>query len=105
MKISTSTAKQETLNYGFSFQPSTYLRAYQRQLSVELLLSPGITYFIPWRKEDTILIPAEIPGETGTAEVVEKPVVLEENSIHWLKVAESAFKFWDNEVDEIWNDL
>ncbi len=105
MEFPTSTIRQETLNYGFSVQPSTYFRAIQRQLNVELLLSPGITYFIPWCKEDTILVPAEIPGATGTAEMAEKPVVLEGNSIHWLKLAESAFKFWDNEPDEIWNDL
>lgn len=105
MEFSTSTVKDETLNYGFSVHPSNYFRAIQRQLNVELLLSPGITYFIPWCKEDTILIPAEFPGIVGTAEVAEKPVIFDENSIHWLKLAESVFTFWDNEADEIWNNL
>ena len=26
-------------------------------------------------------------------------------TINWLKVAESAFEFWNNEVDEVWNSL
>ncbi|MEW6409653.1 MAG: hypothetical protein AB1488_06015 [Nitrospirota bacterium] len=105
MELSTSSVKKETLNYGFSIRPSSYFRAIQRQLNIELLLYPGVTYFIPWCEEDTILIPAEVPEVTGIAEIAEKPVVIEEDSISWLKLAESAFKFWDNKTDEIWNDL
>ncbi|MEW6457069.1 MAG: hypothetical protein AB1410_10205 [Acidobacteriota bacterium] len=105
MELSTSSIKKETLNYGFLIRPSSYFRAIQRQLNIELLLVPGITYSIPWCKEDTILIPAEIPEVIKTAKIAEEPVVIGEESINWLKLAESAFKFWDNETDEIWNDL
>lgn len=30
---------------------------------------------------------------------------LPHESMNWLKVAESSFKFWDNETDDVWNDV
>lgn len=34
-----------------------------------------------------------------------KKTQLPHESMNWLKVAESAFKFWDNETDDVWNDV
>jgi len=30
---------------------------------------------------------------------------LPHESMSWLKVAESSFNFWDNETDDVWNDV
>jgi hypothetical protein len=30
---------------------------------------------------------------------------IDDENFNWLKIAERAFEFWDNEMDEIWDDV
>lgn len=36
---------------------------------------------------------------------IPKKPTLDKDSLNWLKIAEKSFKFWDNEIDEIWNNV
>ncbi len=103
METITSTTR-ESMEYGFFINPSTYCKVVNIQSHDELLLTPGIQYFIPWNREDTEIVREEIAATGSVSPILPKPTV-DEDLLNWLKVAESAFKFWDNEVDEIWNNV
>jgi hypothetical protein len=105
MQFTTSGEGTETLYYGFSITPTTHVYAVEPQLNVELRLSPGVTYFIPWPRESMQFIPAGEHETTGVPAMAERHMGFDEDSRLWLKLAESAFRFWHNEADEIWSDL
>jgi len=100
----TSKAKEET-KYGFHIIPQSYCKVIQTQLSEELLLKPGIYYDLPWNREDVIIIDEESPNITGVYERIQPDIIDRTEMLNWLQIAEYAFKFWDNEKDDVWNNL
>ncbi len=109
MESSTACNEKLTENYGISITPSTPIQAveadFRAHVSAVLVLNPGVRYSMPRARERTEFIPAESEGVRTAAETWERSAAIEDDSRHWLRIAESAFKFWDNEADEIWNDV
>jgi len=103
----------ETINYGFHIKPQNYCRVqlqqkeelFLSQLKEELFLSPKVDYYLPWNKEEIIIIEEKPPNVTGRYEDTQPPLFQDPERMGWLKLAESAFKFWDNEADNIWDEL
>jgi hypothetical protein len=95
---------QKSIAYGFILSPTSYCKVINIKSKEELLLAPGIQYYLPWNREDTQVIEVKV---ITTEEVSEMPRMLavDSESFNWLKVAERSFKFWDNEVDEVWNNV
>ena len=100
----TTFTETESLQYGFSIIPLDYCKVQNLQLNEELLLSPGIEYYIPWNIKATAVVTAEAPLVSGVCPAFQRSA-LDEESFNWLKIAEGAFKFWDNERDEVWNNV
>lgn len=99
----TSTTK-EFMEYGFLINPSTYCKVINLQSKEELLLSPGIQYYIPWDRKDVEIRREEVII-TGDVHPASLGSIIEKESLNWLKIAEKSFRFWDNEVDNIWNNV
>lgn len=92
-----------SFEYGVIIKPTTYCKAINVIMNMELLLAPGIQYHLPWNKEDLKIINVDIQSTNKTENLQE--VKYDQESICWLKIAESSFEFWDNEIDEIWNNV
>ena len=106
---STSAAKDK-ITYGFHIRVENYCRVRGPELpelEVRLLLFPGTDYYLPWLPWDRegVDLMAEEPNVTGRYPSVQEtdPETLE--LLNWLKLAESAFKFWDNNQDDEWSNL
>lgn len=102
--MSTSSA-QETLTYGFYIRPKNYCRVLQQQLHEELLLMPNIDYYLPWDKDNVLITPEKDRNVTGEYIGIEPSYLEQTETLKWLKIAERAFNFWDNEIDDGWNNL
>ena len=100
---STSTAKDK-ITYGFYIRNENYCRVIGRELPVELLLFPGTEYYLPWDREGVTVI-EEVPNITGRYPGLEETESERLELLNWLKLAESAFEFWDNEEDNEWSNL
>jgi len=100
---STSTARDK-ITYGFYIRPENYCRIIQNVLQEGLLLIPGTEYYLPWDRE-SITIMKEVPNVTERNPSIQEAQPEGLELFNWLKLAESAFKFWDNEEDDEWNNL
>ena len=74
-----------TSNEIFSFKDSTS----------EIKIIPIVYPYEELEKERAVKAIYQIP----------KKPALNKDSLNWLKIAEKSFKFWDNEIDEIWNNV
>jgi len=102
--MSTSSAP-ETSTYGFHIKPRNYCRVLQQQLQEELLLTPGVDYYLPWNKDEITIIEVTRRNVTGEYMGIQPDFPEQVETLNWLQLAESAFKFWDNEIDDAWNNL
>mgnify|MGYP001156269018 CR=1 FL=1 len=103
MEMSTSTTKK-SMKYGFLMIPSTHCKVINVPSREELLLSPGIQYYIPWNRENIEVVRVENVA-TGSVYSVSPMSAMDEESFNWLKIAERSLRFWDNKIDDIWNNV
>ncbi|MCX5867532.1 MAG: hypothetical protein NT009_08695 [Proteobacteria bacterium] len=111
--MSTSLA-QEIVNYGLHIRPTnfrTVIRLAPYELQNELQtqsylaeLPPGVDYYLPWSVERMKIEQGDAPKTTVLYEENWFPSYENSESFNWLAVAESAFDFWNNEIDDVWNN-
>lgn len=107
MSIYTDTSmSKKSVAFGFSISPSTYCKVINLQSQEELILSPGIHYYIPWDKNSVRIVDLELEStKSSVIEETENIAIKDRELYGWLKLAEGAFKFWDNEIDDLWNNV
>jgi hypothetical protein len=92
------------LNFGLDIQSCEILRFSPPESSCDVLLIPGFVFNLPWLQNSDadrlVMTPSNVTGKVSFPQPC-----LDLEGIEWLKLAEPAFKFWDNAIDEIWNTV
>ena len=105
MKTSTSQITDfNKYKYGILIKPSVFCKVINIQLHEEMFLSPEIQYYLPWNEDYIEIYPAE-PITTMNHDKTSFTRNIENETFQWLKLSEKSFKFWDNDIDEAWNNV
>lgn len=102
----TADSEKKSFLYGFSIRPESFCRVIHLESNEELLLSPNQLCIVPWNREEVKIIRAEPLSLTEfPREEIIMDTIIKSETLDWLRVSEGAFRFWDNEIDELWNDV